>query len=344
MACSEGDARDRTTSPPIDRQEDKPADVAALPTAAQGDREMTSAHEPAPSKSSDADIVSSASKALPVAFVVPRLAAAGVMSSRSMLAEAVYFATGQTGSAALGQITRTGTVTVTQAGAVYAASPKDKLVVKVGTQVNEFESIEAAGDNSAATATAWLMAPHRLSYKHRIPDQAEGTISEQFDGSRFEARVTGWAALAGRRYDVDLVARGSTQGQSDFDGRESETRYEVTGTIRGHDVEISVHEQDASSFASTNSVALLYSQRGWADQSRCTLASTAKCGGDVFRFENVQVESGAKEKGGQSSSGVVATSGRILRNDTPFAECTLQNGSPVAVAGGSVIPLTGAAK
>jgi hypothetical protein len=72
---------------------------------------------------------------------------------------------------------------------------------------------------------------------------------------------------------------------------------------------------------------------------RSTIASTAKSGGDAYRFVDVQVETGAKEKGGQSSSGVVATSGRILRNAKPVAECALQNGVPVAVAGPTVIAL-----
>jgi len=36
---------------------------------------------------------------------------------------------------------------------------------------------------------------------------------------------------------------------------------------------------------------------------------------------------------------VVAVSGTILRNDRPYAACTLQQGLPVAVAGGTAIPL-----
>ena len=64
-----------------------------------------------------------------------------------------------------------------------------------------------------------------------------------------------------------------------------------------------------------------------------------KSGRDTYRFVNVQVETGTKEKGNQTSGGVVAVSGTVLRNDQPFAECTLQNGVPVAVAGNTVLPL-----
>jgi hypothetical protein len=333
-ACGGDDGRPGSRAPDATPVAEE-THAATAPTPAMTDRNAS--HD-------ESSPVSIAAKALPVAFVLPRLAAAGVMSSRSMVAEAVYFASAQTGGLLLGAITRTGTVTVTQSGAVYSPSPSTKLVVKVGDQVDEFESIDAAGGNGAATAAEWLMAPHRLSYKHRIPNQAEATVSEKFDGTRFEARLNGWATLNGIRYDVDLTSRGSTQGQGDLDGRESQTRFTITGTIHGDGVDVAVSETDSSNYASAVSIALLYSQRGWADQAKCTITSTAKAGGETFRFDDVQVESGAKEKGGRSSSGVVATSGRILRDDKPFAECMLQNGVPVAVAGANVIPLVGSGR
>jgi len=118
---------------------------------------------------------------------------------------------------------------------------------------------------------------------------------------------------------------------SDLDGA-NRRRATKERTVKGSGVEWTCTSRHASNFASATSIGLLYSQRGFAEQVRSTITSTAKTGGDAYRFDDVQVESGAKEKGGQASSGIVATSGRILRNEKPFAECSLQNGVPVAVS------------
>src|SRR5262245_40301172 len=83
---------------------------------------------------------------------------------------------------------------------------------------------------------------------------------------------------------------------------------------------------------------LLPSQRGNASRFRRSLGNVVKSSGDTCGFINVQVESGTKEKGGQTTGGIVVVSGAILRNEKPFAECTLQNGVPVAVDGGGVFP------
>jgi len=279
------------------------------------------------------------SPALSAAFGLPRLATMGVMTSRTMLAEAVYFATAQTGAAQQGQVTRSGTITGNQHGWQYSPAPADKLVVNVGGQVHEFAGIDAQGDNTAEYAANWLAAPHRLGYRYRIPDQVEVAVQERFDGQTFEARVIGWSALLGPRYEVELTARGAVQSQGDVDGREAQMRYDVVGRIHGEGHEVDVREQHSSDFASANSLRLLTSQRGWASQLRCTIGSTVRAGGDTYRFQDVQVESAMKEKGGQTTSSVVSASGTIERNDQPFAEVALRAGLPVAIAGGTVIPL-----
>ncbi len=279
------------------------------------------------------------SAALSAAFGLPRLATMGVMTSRTMLTEAVYFATAQTGAALQGQVTRSGTITGNQHGWQYSPAPADKLVVNVGGQIHEFAGIDAQGDNSAEYAVNWLAAPHRLAYRYRMPDQVEVSVQEKFDGNTFEARVIGWSALLGPRYEVELTARGAVQSQGGVDGREAQTRYDVSGRIHGDDHEIDVLEQHFSDFASSNSLRLLTSQRGWASQLRCTIGSTVRAGGDTYRFQDVQVESGMKEKGGQTTSDIVSASGTIERNGRPFAEVALRAGLPVAIAGATVIPL-----
>lgn len=277
--------------------------------------------------------------ALGVAFALPRMVAAAAYSSRSTVTEAVYFACAQTNAAWTGQVTTTGTITLSPIGAQYAPAPTDKLVVRAGAEVHEFEAITANGNNQADSAATWLQQPHRLTYLHRLPGKAEARVDEQFDGAQFSAHVTGWAELGGARYEVDLTARGASSGSGDFDGRQSQTRYDLTGTLRGNGVEVDVREQHTTEFASATSLRLLYSQRGWASQFRATLGSTVRSGGVAWQFADVQVETGAKEKGGQQTSDVVAVTGTILRDGHAFAQCTLQGGVAVATTGAGAIPL-----
>jgi hypothetical protein len=277
--------------------------------------------------------------ALGIAFGLPRAVAAAVQSSRSMVVEAVYFACAQNGFALTGQVTKTGTVTVTQLGAQYAPAPADKLVVQIGDQVHEFEAIDATVNPQADSATAYLQAPHRLAYLHRLRGKAEARIDERFDGGRFESSVDGWTELGGVRYEVALKARGGGQGNSGLDGAESQTSYELAGTVRGGGVEVDVRERHGYSYASAVSLNLLYSQRGWASRFDATIGSTVRAGGVSFRFADVRVQTDAKEKGGRRTEDVVSTSGAILRNDRPFAEVTQQGGVAVAVASGKAIPL-----
>jgi hypothetical protein len=77
-------------------------------------------------------------RALSATVCLPSAVAAGVQVSRGMLVEAVYFATASSGAAALGQVTMTGTVNVVATGTTYAASPSDRLVVKIGGEAHEF--------------------------------------------------------------------------------------------------------------------------------------------------------------------------------------------------------------
>jgi hypothetical protein len=184
-----------------------------------------------------------------------------------------------------------------------------------------------------------LQSPHRLGYLHRMPGKAEVRIEERFDGASFTASVKGWSRLGSERWEVELASSGGTQGVNDHDGGEAKTRYSVTGTLRGAGAEVDVQEQHAYSYASAVSLALLHSQRGWASQFQQRLGSTLRAGGSVWRFASVQVETQAKEKGGQRSDDVVATSGTIVRDDQPFAAIQLQGTVAVAVVGNGAFPL-----
>ena len=106
----------------------------------------------------------------------------------------------------------TGTVVVSPLGTNYVPSPTDRLVVRIGEQTHEFVLKQAQGNNQASTAISWLLSPHILQYTHRIPDFGEAEVAEQFDGQRFNVKVTGSAKLNNQRYDVNLTAAGLTGG------------------------------------------------------------------------------------------------------------------------------------
>src|SRR5262245_4706886 len=130
-------------------------------------------------------------KALGIAFGLPRVVAAAAYQSRSTVAEAVYFACAETGSLQTsGQITTTGTVAITPYGAQYLPTPSDKLIVQRNGETEEFESIQANGNQSADTAITWLQSPHRLAYVYRVR-KGEARIDEQFDGNRFTSTLKG---------------------------------------------------------------------------------------------------------------------------------------------------------
>jgi hypothetical protein len=110
---------------------------------------------------------------LGAAFALPRLVLLGAQTSRSMLAEAVWFATTTTGAGQIGQVTRTGTVTVHGDAADYIPTPSERLVVRGLPEVHEFESVEVVGNPQAVNAQQWLALPHRLAYTHRIASTGE---------------------------------------------------------------------------------------------------------------------------------------------------------------------------
>lgn len=278
-------------------------------------------------------------QALAAAFSLPRAIVVAALQSRTAVVEAVFFATGQTGAGMMGGITKSGTVSQTVAGWQYSPTPADRLVVRIGNEVHEFSSIEAAGGAGASTASAWLEAPHRLSYRHRAGDLSEGAIDETIQGGRFETHMTGWTTVQGQRYDVDLWSRGQSGGNILSDSRDTTTEYALTGSIRGGAAEIEVKEQNSSHYVSTYSVQFLPSQRGYANDLQSAIATTVKIGSDTYSFSNVRGQAIDKEKGGQRTSGVVSVSGQILRNGTPFATCTLQGDRAVAIAGQTAFSL-----
>ncbi len=287
----------------------------------------------------DAAAPAATTRGLGLALVGPRLVSTGVMESRSMVTEAIYFATQQTGAGALGQVTSTGTVQVSQFGAVYQPQPTDRLVVAIGGTRHEFTKVQAQGDSSQQFAANWLAAPHRLAYTHGLDGTGEVRIEETFDGRGFVASVTGWSTIAGQRCQFELTARGGTQGGPDGQGADRTTQYTLTGSLRGEGLVVDVHETHGTRFVAALGLSLLPSQRGSASRTLSRIDSTAKLAGAEYHFVSVQAESGSKEKGGQSTAGVVALTGAVTKNGQPFRDCSLQGGLPVLATSAGVLSL-----
>ena len=300
-----------------------------IETAAEGGSMDPSKHPPKGERA----------RGLPIAFGLPRVAAFGAHSSSQLLVETVYQATILSGGAQYGQIARTGTLQVTQFGPQYAPQPSDRLIVHLGGQSHEFVLEDAQGNMQADTALTWLASPHVLRYTHRIAEQAEAKISTRFDGSRFEASIAGWCAVAGTRYEVDLTANGVTGGQRDFDGQDIRTEYDLKGTMRGGGMEVDVNEHHSLAFASAVSLRLLHSQRGSASRFTGTLNNVLRSDGVEYRMQDVQVQTDTKTRGNDSSAALTGMAGAILRNGEPWGRCVLVEGRAFVETPGGVLPL-----
>ena len=267
-------------------------------------------------------------KGLAVAFGLPRVAIVGANTSRNTLVESVY---GASQLAGMGTVVNTGTVTVTQAGAQYQPSPADKLVVKFGDLTQEFVIRDAAGDATQSTAAGFLQRPHRLSYRHSIPGQAEGDMAVNFDGQGFSATIKGWSVFHGQKYDVDLQVEGRvvTAGGFTADGGGSRTAYQVKGRITHAEFDVDVDERHEIAFESAYSLDLLHSQRGFASRLTATLNNRLRVKSAEYRLDNVQVVTDVMEKGFKSSQGVVSSTGRVLLNGSEFGDIALVGNTSV---------------
>jgi hypothetical protein len=297
------------------------ADQAAAPAVAAPDR------PPAPAAPVAAGEAASLPTALAIAFGLPRVVAVNVYLSRSLVVEAVYQATALSGGAQVGRIVNTGTLALGYGGAFqYSPQPMDRLVVNLAPQhVHEFVIQQAQGNAQAATAAAWVMSPHMLRYVHRLPGQAEATIAAQFDGSRFEVQVEGWYLQSGTRYNLSLRASGQTAGTRDYHGQDVQTQYDLTGTIRGGGLEVDVNERHTSALVAATNLRLLPSQRGSASQFQGTINNVLRAGGEEYRFQNVQVETGQRTRGaGEGEAGLTGLQGIVLRNGAPFGRLMAQ--------------------
>jgi hypothetical protein len=284
---------------------------------------------------------------LRLAFGLPRIAAANVYMSRSMVVEAVYQATALSGGALYGRIVNTGTLAQGYGGAFqYSPQPTDRLVVHFGGQVHEFVVHEAQGNPQAMTSDAWLLSPHLLRYRHRLGNEAEADITVSYDGSAFEVSVQGWTTQWGERYELDIRTAGRQAGVRDYGGQDIQTVYDVAGTIRGQGLELTVQERHVSSLVAATSPRLLPSQRGTASQSSSTLNNVLSLGGARYQLRDVQIESGSQARAGQGSAGMTGVSGTVLRDGEPYGRFVYQGGrailetsdGPIAMDGGPGLP------
>lgn len=276
---------------------------------------------------------------LAIAFGAPRLAAISAHGSRALVVEAVYGATALSGAQQLGQITRTGTLRIGAAGATYEPQPTDRLVVDLAGKRHEITLQDAQGNAQAADAATWLLSPHRLSYRHVIPDEAEADFDVRFDGNTFTVRMTGRAAFAGQRTELDLTATGQTGGVRDFDGHDLKTSYRMTGTLRGEGFEVDVVEEHALTSVGAQSLRTLPGMRGSASRVETVIGSTLRSGGKVFRFESVRALSDTKEKGGVMRNQESTVSGTVSCDGATYGQCVMVGSAPFVQVANATVPL-----
>ena len=311
-----------SAAPPSGQSPQKPPKPAASPAMGGGDVNLATA--------------------LPIAFGLPRVVAINAYLSRSLVVEAVYQATALSGAGMMGQITNTGTLSAAYGGGFqYSPQPNDRLVVNLGPQqAHEFVVRQAQGNNQARTASEWVMSPHMLQYLHRLPGQAEGEMTAQFNGSQFQVQVRGWYVQSGTRYDLNLSATGQTSGSSGVDGQDSQTQYDLTGTVSGGGLEVEVHERHSSTMAAATSLRLLPSQRGSASRFNGVLNNVLRVGGEEYRFQNVQVQTDQRTRGTNTGqAGLTLLEGLVVRSGQPFGQLVLQVGQAFLQTNSGVIPL-----
>ena len=251
-----------------------------------------------------------------------------------MVVEAVYAA-----SAQMGQVVYAGTLTVSSMGVQYAPQPTDRLVLNYGQQRQEFVVHQAQGDNQAMNASGWLLAPHHLDYTHRIPGEAEARITARYDGSRFDVTLRGWYTQSGRRYELDLQARGGAAGVRDYGGQDTQTQYDLTGTITGAGLSLDVSERHASTLVAATSLRTLPSQRGSASRVNATINNRVRHGGSTYQLQNVQVQTDQKTRGGNTTGGMTGLSGDLLRDGQPYGRFVSQGGQPMLTTASGTIAL-----
>ena len=81
------------------------------------------------------------------------------------------------------------------------------------------------------------------------------------------------------------------------------------------------------------------SMRGSASRFNGTLNNVLRVGEDVYKFDNVQIQTDMKGRGGTGSAGVTGAAGQVLLNGKPFGRCVLQTGKVFLVTEGGQIHL-----
>ncbi len=305
-------------------------ETLAAPSASVASQATSSVQEPPrPLPVDPAQALGQAPRGLAIALGAPRLIAQAVVSSRSMLVQAVYQASELSGAGANGGVTSTGTLTVSEAGAQYAPSPADKLIVVLGKERHEFVLEAVQGNTQALDPWTWMASPHALRYQHAASKHAQAAVELKFDGVNFEAKIKGFAPFGGERVALEIAAKGRTQGEKDAHGQDVTTVYALSGKLSGSEFEVDVDEQHSMRTVASTSLRLLHSMRGSATSVQSQIASRLQIGADRYGFEGLIVHSDYAEKGGQVKNQETKLSGTVTLNGKPFGACSIEGGVPI---------------
>jgi len=156
-------------------------------------------------------------------------------------AEAVYFATMQTGNNA---IETTGTITQGQGQSFsYQSGPGDRLhVVFLNGQSLDFWIDSFRGDYSQPDGTRFLRKDHVFSYRLQTSWGTEASVALMRSGGAYRNTFEGRVADGAGQYDVKSVTQGEVITDIDSSSAEYHSRERVTGTVSSPDVEAAIDE------------------------------------------------------------------------------------------------------
>lgn len=159
----------------------------------------------------------------------------------SIGAEAVYFATMQTGNT---RLTFSGTITERGNGNyTYAGGPDDRLRVKFGTgQSIDYIFEDFSGDYSQPDATSFLRRDHRIAFRLVSSWGSDVTVNLQKRGDRYLNTLKGTVSDGQAAYRMSTTTEGEVVSDVSSSGAEYQSREEIAGTVETKGLKVNIRE------------------------------------------------------------------------------------------------------
>jgi hypothetical protein len=264
--------------------------------------------------------------------------------SRTIMVQAVYYATVLSGRGGTGTVVTNGTLTQLAPDTLqfrYAPAPADKLMVKLaGRPDHELRITEVRGNLQAATPDAFLNASHSLAYVHVIPGQASMRITTKNVDGRWSYAARGSFVHETKSYQVDLRSQGVYSFENDMSGAHNKNQYTVQGKIEGDGLVVALSEEHKFELVSAR----------WVNNRQRTVShsvdvsnNTLTVGRDSFQWVDARIAKVFVNGKPSSVDRDWKATGEVRRNGRPFGTYRLDSGAgklrALLVAGGEVVEL-----